>query len=62
MAFVAVLFVQPELLLVDGTTNHLNIKSRKALGDVLNKYKGCIILVSHDVYFVKIIADRLWLA
>ena len=47
--------------MLDELTNHLDIENREARGDALNTYEGCIILVGHGVYFVKIIADRLWL-
>jgi len=51
----------PELLIFDEPTNHLDIKGRRALADAINAYNGAIILISHDFYLLKLVADTLWL-
>ena len=51
----------PHILLLDEPTNHLDIESRAALKTAINKYNGCVILVSHDYDLVNFIADDLWL-
>ena len=49
----------PNLLILDEPTNHMDIISKETLEDILMKYDGTLIFVSHDRYFVKKLADRL---
>ncbi|SMO95121.1 ATP-binding cassette, subfamily F, member 3 [Thalassovita litoralis] len=51
----------PHLLILDEPTNHLDIESREALMEALNAYSGAVILVSHDMHLLSMVADRLWL-
>jgi ATP-binding cassette subfamily F protein 3 len=51
----------PHLLILDEPTNHLDIESREALVEALTAYSGAIILVSHDMHLLELVADRLWL-
>lgn len=54
-----ILFDKPNFLILDEPTNHMDISSKEHLEDILSEYKGTIIFVSHDRYFVKKIADQL---
>ena len=47
------------LLLLDEPTNHMDIVGKESLEEMLKEYKGTLIFVSHDRYFVKKIADSL---
>ncbi|MDD9739053.1 MAG: ABC-F family ATP-binding cassette domain-containing protein [Marinovum algicola] len=51
----------PHLLILDEPTNHLDIESREALVEALTAYGGAVILVSHDMHLLSMVADRLWL-
>ncbi|MEL7299487.1 MAG: ABC-F family ATP-binding cassette domain-containing protein [Pseudomonadota bacterium] len=51
----------PHMLILDEPTNHLDMESREALVQALAAYKGAVILVSHDMHLLGLVADRLWL-
>ncbi len=50
---------EPNLLLLDEPTNHMDIVGKESLEQILKEYKGTLIFVSHDRYFVNKIADRI---
>ncbi|NLZ74055.1 MAG: ABC-F family ATP-binding cassette domain-containing protein [Bacteroidales bacterium] len=43
----------PDLLLLDEPTNNIDVQSQEILSDVLKEYKGTMLVVSHDTYFVE---------
>ena len=50
---------QPDLLLLDEPTNHLDAESIRWLEDFLKSYSGAVIFVTHDRYFLDVIATRI---
>ena len=50
---------KPNLLLLDEPTNHMDIVGKESLENILKEYKGSLIFVSHDRYFVNKIADSI---
>ncbi|MDD3745356.1 MAG: ABC-F family ATP-binding cassette domain-containing protein [Anaerostipes sp.] len=52
------LLQKPEILLLDEPTNHLDVTSIQWLESYLNRYKGTVLLVSHDRYFLDKIVNK----
>ncbi|MDE0339690.1 MAG: ABC-F family ATP-binding cassette domain-containing protein [Caldilineaceae bacterium] len=54
------LLEEPDLLLLDEPTNHLDVRSMAWLEGVLTGWKGALVVVSHDRYFLDTVATRIW--
>ena len=61
LLFAAMTYNAPQLLILDEPTNHLDIDGREALINALNEYNGSVILITHDIHLIELIADNLWL-
>ncbi|MGN0754172.1 MAG: ribosomal protection-like ABC-F family protein [Aristaeellaceae bacterium] len=53
------LLTEPDLLLLDEPTNHLDLKSIAWLEEYLRTYKGAVLLISHDRYFMDHVCDHM---
>ncbi len=60
LALARLLIVEPNVLVMDEPTTHLDIPSREALERVLLTYGGTMLFVSHDRRFISLLANRLW--
>ncbi len=59
VALCRALACQPDLLLLDEPTNHLDAESIRWLEDYLRAFSGAVIFVTHDRYFLDVIATRI---
>ena len=60
LSMAKLLLENPEILLLDEPTNHLDFKTMQWLESYLKSYKGCIITVSHDRYFLDSLVDCIY--
>ncbi len=58
LALVKLLLDPPNLLLMDEPTTHLDMSSIDALAYALDQFEGTLIFISHDVYFIRALANR----
>jgi ATP-binding cassette subfamily F protein 3 len=59
LAFLRLFLSAPNFLLLDEPTTHLDLDGRRLLQDALGKYKGTVLLVSHDIDFVRAVATSI---
>lgn len=59
VALAKILASKCNLLVLDEPTNHLDIDTRESLENALLQFKGTIVFVSHDRYFIKKLATRI---
>lgn len=61
LALALIVHQRPNLLLLDEPTNHLDLDMRQALCEALQSFTGALVLISHDRFLVRSVADELWL-
>lgn len=59
LALCKILKTGPNLLILDEPTNHMDIIGKESLENMLTEYKGTLIFVSHDRFFVKKLANKI---
>lgn len=59
IALAAALLSEPEVLLMDEPTNHLDALSVEWLQSYLNRYRGALLLITHDRYFLDRVTNRI---
>lgn len=60
VGFAQILIEAPDLLLLDEPTNHLDLESIVWLQSYLKSYRGAVIIVTHDRYFLDEVANQIW--
>jgi len=60
VAFCALAYKKPHVLVIDEGSNHLSMEAVDALVEAIQDFKGGILIVSHDEYFVSKTCKELW--
>ena len=60
LAIAQLLLREPNLLILDEPTNHLDFKTLGWLEEYLSTYKGALLVVSHDRYFLDHLVSKVW--
>ena len=59
LSFAKIFMKRPNVLLLDEPTNHMDLLGKETLEDIFEQYKGTLVFVTHDRYFVNKIADSI---
>ena len=60
LQLLSILFANPNFLILDEPTNDLDLVTLQVLEEFLQNYEGCVLLVSHDRYFMDKLVDHLF--
>ncbi len=60
LQLLTILFANPNFLILDEPTNDLDLPTLAVLENFLNDYQGCVLIVSHDRYFMDRLVDHLF--
>ena len=60
LALAKALLAEPDILIMDEPTNHLDLKALRWLEGFLGRWRGTLIVTSHDRYFLDAVATRIW--
>lgn len=60
LLFAMICAEDPQFLILDEPTNHLDIATREELAKAIGRYKGAVLMISHDRSLLDLCADQLW--
>ena len=60
LQLLTILFTNPNFLILDEPTNDLDLPTLAVLENFLSEYQGCVLIVSHDRYFMDRLVDHLF--
>ncbi len=60
LMFLIIMLEKPNVLILDEPTNHLDLPAKEALDTAIAEYKGTVLFVSHDRYFLNKTADKIF--
>jgi len=60
VALAIITYSQPHLIFLDEPTNHLDMETIEALVDAVKAFKGAMVMVSHDQFFLSQVAAEFW--
>ncbi|AIL32968.1 ABC-F family ATP-binding cassette domain-containing protein [Basilea psittacipulmonis] len=60
LALAMIVWEEPNLLLLDEPSNHLDMDTREALANALTEFEGSVLLVSHDRHLLRTTVDEFW--
>jgi ATP-binding cassette subfamily F protein 3 len=61
VAFAALTFSKPHVVILDEPTNHLDMEAIEALANALIDFKGGVVVISHDQYFIEKVCNEIWI-
>ncbi|MGE5328651.1 MAG: ABC-F family ATP-binding cassette domain-containing protein [Deltaproteobacteria bacterium] len=59
LSLAKLLLTEPDILLLDEPTNHLDLNALEWLEEFLKNYKKCVIVISHDRYFLDVVTNKI---
>lgn len=60
IAFAKLLMIEPDLLILDEPTNHMDIEIIEWLEDYLKNYSGAVLVITHDKYFINKVVRKIY--
>ena len=60
VAFAKLLMTKPDLLVLDEPTNHMDIEIIEWLEEYLKRYKGAVLVITHDKYFINKVVNKIY--
>ena len=60
VAFASLTYTKPHVILLDEPTNHLDMEAIEALTTAIKEFKGGVLIISHDQFFIQQVCSQIW--